>query len=40
MQVVFANVYFHTGIAYSILRKGEVDVGKLDFLGDVYRRTA
>jgi hypothetical protein len=37
LQVVFPNVYFHAGVAYSILRKGGVDLGKLDFLGEIYR---
>lgn len=28
------NVYFHTTVAYSILRHNGVDVGKRDFLGN------
>ncbi|RFU49181.1 DUF1993 family protein [Paraburkholderia sp. DHOC27] len=33
LQIVIPNVYFHIGMAYAILRKDGVDVGKLDFLG-------
>ncbi|BAN28191.1 DUF1993 domain-containing protein [Caballeronia insecticola] len=33
LQMVIPNVYFHIGMAYAILRKDGVDVGKLDFLG-------
>jgi len=40
LQVVLANVYFHTGIAYAILRKRGVNIGKADFLGEIYRRDA
>jgi len=40
LQIVFANVYFHSGMVYSILRQGGVDVGKESFLGDVYRPDA
>jgi hypothetical protein len=40
LQVTFSNVYFHVGMAYAILRKSGVDVGKLDFLGEIYRHEA
>ncbi|MGF6723441.1 hypothetical protein P3T43_002796 [Paraburkholderia sp. GAS41] len=33
LQMVIPNVYFHIAMAYAILRKDGVDVGKLDFLG-------
>jgi uncharacterized protein len=33
LQMTIPNVYFHIGMAYAILRKDGVDVGKLDFLG-------
>jgi uncharacterized protein len=33
LQMIIPNVYFHIGMAYAILRKDGVDVGKLDFLG-------
>ncbi len=32
---VLPNVYFHSTIAYSILRHNGVDVGKKDFLGSI-----
>lgn len=34
------NFYFHTGMAYALLRKGGVDVGKSDFLGQLALRDA
>ncbi|MGF6505796.1 DUF1993 domain-containing protein [Paraburkholderia sp. 32] len=33
LQITIPNVYFHIAMAYAILRKDGVDVGKLDFLG-------
>jgi hypothetical protein len=32
---VLPNFYFHTGIAYALLRKNGVDIGKGDFLGEI-----
>lgn len=32
-QVVVPNLYFHTTIAYGLLRHNGVELGKLDFLG-------
>lgn len=32
-KFVLPNLYFHTSIAYAILRHNGVDVGKMDFLG-------
>lgn len=34
-QQVLPNFYFHAAMAYAILRKNGVDVGKTDFLGAV-----
>jgi len=33
LEFVLPNVYFHTTIAYAILRHGGVELGKADFLG-------
>jgi hypothetical protein len=33
LEFVLPNVYFHTSIAYAILRHGGVELGKADFLG-------
>ncbi len=32
---VLPNLYFHISIAYALLRKGGVDVGKFDYLGAI-----
>lgn len=34
LSFVLLNLYFHTTVAYSILRHNGVDVGKMDFLGN------
>jgi hypothetical protein len=34
LSFVLPNLYFHTTVAYSILRHNGVDVGKMDFLGN------
>jgi len=33
LHFVLPNLYFHTAMAYAILRKNGVDVGKMDYLG-------
>jgi uncharacterized protein len=33
LQISIPNIYFHTSIAYAILRHQGVDLGKMDFLG-------
>jgi hypothetical protein len=33
LEQTFPNFYFHLTIAYALLRKGGVEIGKLDFLG-------
>ena len=33
LHFVLPNLYFHTAIAYAILRNNGVDVGKMDYLG-------
>ena len=35
LQMSIPNVYFHLAMAYAILRNNGVDVGKMDFLGEV-----
>jgi len=35
LQMVIPNVYFHIAMAYAVLRQSGVDVGKMDFLGQV-----
>jgi hypothetical protein len=35
LQMIVPNVYFHTAIAYAILRHNGIDIGKMDFLGPV-----
>ena len=35
VQMVVPNVYFHVAMAYAILRTNGVDVGKMDFLGQI-----
>jgi len=35
LQMIIPNVYFHISMAYAILRKSGVDVGKMDFLGPI-----
>jgi len=39
-QLLLPNFYFHATLMYSILRHNGVDLGKLDFLGDVNLRDA
>ncbi|HEY0709207.1 MAG TPA: DUF1993 domain-containing protein [Polyangia bacterium] len=34
------NFYFHTGMAYALLRKGGVEIGKGDFIGPLALRDA
>jgi hypothetical protein len=34
-QIVMPNLYFHTTVAYALLRHGGVELGKFDFLGRV-----
>lgn len=35
LQMVIPNVYFHIAMAYAVLGQSGVDVGKMDFLGQV-----
>lgn len=35
LQFVMPNFYFHSATAYAILRHNGVDVGKMDFLGNI-----
>jgi hypothetical protein len=35
LQMTVPNVMFHVAMAYAILRKRGVDVGKMDFLGSI-----
>jgi hypothetical protein len=35
LQMTIPNVYFHIAMAYAVLRNGGVDVGKMDFLGEI-----
>jgi hypothetical protein len=35
LQMIIPNVYFHLSMAYAILRHNGVDVGKMDFLGQL-----
>lgn len=35
LHFVLPNLYFHTAIAYSILRHNGVEIGKMDFLGSI-----
>lgn len=35
LNFVLPNLYFHTSVAYSILRHGGVEIGKMDFLGKI-----
>ena len=35
LQMTIPNVFFHTAMAYAILRHNGVDVGKMDFLGPI-----
>lgn len=37
-QVAIPNFYFHLMVAYAILRHNGVDVGKMDYLGEVKLR--
>lgn len=37
-EFVLPNVYFHATTAYAILRANGVDLGKMDFLGDISLR--
>lgn len=34
-QIAIPNFYFHVAMVYSILRQGGVEVGKMDYLGNV-----
>jgi hypothetical protein len=36
LDFVLPNVYFHAATAYAILRHNGVEIGKRDFLGDIY----
>jgi len=36
LDYVLPNVYFHVTTAYAILRHNGVDIGKKDFLGNIY----
>ncbi len=36
LDFVLPNVYFHVATAYAILRHNGVEIGKRDFLGDIY----
>jgi hypothetical protein len=35
VQITIPNIYFHICMVYAILRQAGVDVGKMDFLGDM-----
>ncbi len=35
LNFVLPNLYFHTSVAYSILRLNGVEIGKMDFLGKI-----
>jgi hypothetical protein len=35
LQITIPNVYFHIAMAYAIFRNAGVDVGKMDFLGQI-----
>jgi len=35
LQMVVPNVYFHIAMVYAVLRNNGVDVGKMDFLGQI-----
>ena len=35
LQIIMPNVYFHLAMTYAILRHNGVDIGKMDFLGDI-----
>ena len=35
LQMTIPNLYFHLSVAYAILRHNGVDVGKMDFLGQL-----
>jgi hypothetical protein len=36
LDFVLPNVYFHVSTVYAILRHNGVEIGKRDFLGNVY----
>ena len=38
MRLALPNVHFHTAIAYALLRREGLDIGKRDFLGDLPPR--
>ena len=38
IQITIPNTYFHLTMAYAILRRNGVDVGKMDFLGPIHWR--
>ena len=35
LQIIMPNVYFHLAMIYAILRHNGVDIGKMEFLGDL-----
>ena len=35
LQMSIPNIYFHLAMAYAILRRNGVDIGKMDFLGPI-----
>ncbi|SDA17446.1 protein of unknown function [Methylobacterium sp. UNC378MF] len=35
LQITIPNVYFHLAMIYVILRHNGVDLGKMDFLGEL-----
>jgi len=35
LQIILPNVYFHLGMIYAILRHNGVEIGKMDFLGNI-----
>lgn len=38
LRLALPNVHFHVAIAYALLRREGVDIGKRDFLGDLPAR--
>ena len=39
LQMVIPNIYFHMTTAYAILRQAGVEIGKVDFLGELPFRS-
>lgn len=35
LQIIIPNVYFHLAMIYAILRHNGVEIGKMDFLGNI-----